>query len=393
MPEGMGRTIEGGIKEHQDLERFIASSADIAPKDQIDLMARCWFSLTPGRTEAIQHEYVDARSGQTETVRITGSTEHGIATIHDQDLLIYAISQWIEAKRKGLEPSRRIHFTPYQFLAWMNREPGGGQYQRLKDALHRLKMTSIQTTIRSEQGKRSRNRIRQFSWISEWEITEEKGEIRGIEVVLAEWLFESIQDFHVLTLDKRYFDIPGSVERWLYLYARKATGGPSGVWKETFKSLYQKSASQQEYKHYASTLRKLVKKNDLPGFRLDHVSSAQGKDMLLMERTEKRAAIEAKEMPVEEAQLVLIERTPLEEAWENVLDLMRKREGSEQVRAWLERLRLVSLEGETLTYRAPTKFIAQWVETNFKHKLEAAWQSVGQPVSTIHIETSTKKAA
>lgn len=88
----MDRTIEGGIKEHQDLERFIASSADIAPKDQIDLMARCWFSLTPGRTEAIQHEYVDARSGQTETVRITGSTEHGIATIHDQDLLIYAIS-------------------------------------------------------------------------------------------------------------------------------------------------------------------------------------------------------------------------------------------------------------------------------------------------------------
>jgi hypothetical protein len=33
------------------------------------------------------------------------------------------------------------------------------------------------------------------------------------------------------------FDISGSVERWLYLYARKATGGPTGVWKETFKSL------------------------------------------------------------------------------------------------------------------------------------------------------------
>jgi len=158
--------IEGGIKEHQNLERFIASSADIAPKDQIDLMACCWFSLTPGRTEAIQHEYVDARSGQTETVRITGSGEHGIATTHDQDLLIYAISQRIEAKRKGLEPSRRIHFTPYQFLAWMNREPGGGQYQRLKDALHRLKMTSIQTTIRSESGKRTRNsrRVRAVPW-------------------------------------------------------------------------------------------------------------------------------------------------------------------------------------------------------------------------------------
>ena len=389
----MGRTIEGGIKEHQDLARFAASTADITPKDQIDLMARNWFSLTPGRTTPIEHEYVDSKTGQTETVRITGSSEHGIATIYDQDLLIFAISQWIDAKRLGLEPSRRIHFTPYQFFGWLNIAPHGTAYNRLKDALHRLKMTSIQTTIRSDSSKSKRNRIRQFSWISEWEITEEQGEVRGIEVVLAEWLFESIQGFHVLTLDKKYFEIPGGVERWLYLYARQATGGPNGVWKETFKSLYQKSASQQEYKHYASTLRKLVQKNDLPGLRLEKVSSAQGKDMLLMERTEKRAAIEAKEMPVEEAQLVLIERTPLEEAWENVLDLMRKREGSEQVRAWLERLRLVSLEGETLTYRAPTKFIAQWVETNFKHKLEAAWQSVGQPVSTIHIETSTKKAA
>jgi plasmid replication initiation protein len=311
MPKGMGRMIEGGIKEHQNLERFIASSADIAPKDQIDLMARCWFSLTPGRTEAIQHEYVDARSGQTETVRITGSGEHGIATIHDQDLLIYAISQWIEAKRKGLEPSRRIHFTPYQFLAWMNREPGGGQYQRLKDALHRLKMTSIQTTIRSEQGKRSRKRIRQFSWISEWEITEEKGEIRGIEVVLAEWLFESIQDFHVLTLDKRYFDISGSVERWLYLYARKATGGPTGVWKETFKSL-----------------------------------------------------------------------------------LPRKQIGSDQVKAWLERLQLGELVDGTLTYRANSQI--RWL-IGWKPISNISWNQHGSrwviQVTSVRIETKGRKSA
>jgi plasmid replication initiation protein len=326
-------------------------------------------------------------------VKITGHPEHGIATIYDQDLLIYAMSQWVDAKRLGLEPSRRIHFTPYQFLTWINREPGGGQYQRLKDALHRLKMTSIQTTIRSEIGKRTRNRIRQFSWISEWEITEEQGEVRGVEVVLAEWLFESIKDFHVLTLDKRYFEIPGSVERWLYLYARKATGGPAGVWKETFKSLYQKSASQQAYKHYASALRKLVKKNDLPGLRLEQVSSAQGRDMLLMERTEKRSAVESKEAPIQDVQLTFLERTPLEESWENVLEVMRRQIGAEQVKAWLEKLHLVSLEGETLHLRAPTKFIAEWVENNFRQKLEAAWQSMGQPVTSIRFELKGRKLA
>ena len=285
----MGRKIEGGIKEHRDLARFTASTLDVAAKDQIDLMSRNWFSLTPGRSEPIQHEYFDSRTGLTETVRITGSTEHGgIATIFDQDLLIFAISQWIDAKRLGLKSSRRIHFTPYQFFSWLNIAPHGTACARLKDVLNRLKTTNIQTTVRAEGAKRTRNRIKQFSWITEWEITEEQGEVRGIEVVLAEWLFDSIRDFHVLTLDKRYFEIPGSVERWLYLYARKATGGANGVWKETFKSLYQKSASQQAYKHYASALRKLVKKNDLPGLRLEKVTSNQGKDMLLMERTEKR---------------------------------------------------------------------------------------------------------
>ena len=225
-------------RQHQDLERFTASSADIAAKDQIDLMARCWFSLTPGRVEPIQHEYPDARSGHIETIHISGTPEYGIATVYDQDLLIYVISHWVDAKQAGLEVSRRIHFTPYQFLSWMGREPGGGQYQRLKEALNRLRTTTIQTTVRSANNRK--NRIRQFSWISEWEITEENGEIRGIEVVLAEWLFESIPDFHVLTLDKQYFDILGSLERWLYRYARKATGGEHGVWRETFKSLYQK---------------------------------------------------------------------------------------------------------------------------------------------------------
>jgi plasmid replication initiation protein len=381
----MGKTVEGGIEKHQDLKRFSARAADVAVKEQIDLMSRCWFSLTPNRTEPIEHEFVDARSKQTEKVRITGTPEHGIATIHDQDLLIFAISQWVEAKRMGLEPSRRIAFTPYQFFTWMNKAPNGKLYARLKDALHRLKMTNIETTIRSES--RRRDRVRQFSWISEWELTEENGVIRGVEVVLAEWLFESIKDFHVLTLDKRYFDIPGSVERWLYLYARKATGGVTGQWKESFKSLYRKSASQQAYKHYASALRKLAEKNELPGLRLERQKSVKGRDMLLMERTERGEAAVRK---VEE-QMVLIERTPLEDAWECVLDDLRRQLSAPTVNSWLIPLNLVEFADGTLTYRAPTKFIGQWVESHYGAPLRAAWLRVGYEVSALKIEAGELK--
>lgn len=265
----------------------------------------------------------------------------------------------------------------------------GTAYRRVKDALQRLRMTSIETTIRPQSGKRTRNRIRQFSWISEWEITEEAGEVRGVEVVLAEWLFESIQDLHVLTLDKRYFDIPGGVERWLYLYARKATGGPEGMWKETFKSLYKKSASQQDYKHYASSLRKLAQKNELPGLRLERASSSKGEDMLIMARTEFRPPIEANTGPQE--QLELIELSPLEEAWESALEILRKRLGAATANSWVGLLNLVGLECGTLTFRAPTKFIADRVNSQYSHSLISAWESLGYEVAEIVIETAARK--
>jgi plasmid replication initiation protein len=386
----MGRKIEGGIKEHQDLARFTASSASVAAKDQIDLMARNWFSLTPGRTEPIEHEYVAAKTGRTETIRITGSAEHGgIATIYDQDLLIFVMSQWIDAKSLGIEATRRIHFMPYQFFSWLNIEPHGSAYQRLKEALRRLKTTNIQTTIRSEVGSRRRNRIKQFSWISEWEITEELGEVRGVEVVLAEWLFESIQDFHVLTLDKLYFEIPGGVERWLYLHARRAAGGPGGTWKESYKSLYQKSAALQEFKHFASSLRKLVKKNELPGFNLRHESSARGNAMLVMERTDKREVQSNKLSPP----LELIERTPLEEAWENVLEILRRQIGEATANSWLKPLHIISFENATLTCRAPTKFVGDWVESRYLSQLREAWKSVGYEVTAVRVETAKAKPA
>ncbi len=378
--------VEGGIEKHQNLKRFTASPSDVTPKDQIDLMSRCWFSLTPNRKDPIEYEFVDARTKRTEIVRIS-SGEHGIATIHDQDLLIFAISQWIDGKRLGLEPTRRISFTPYQFFTWMGKAPQGSAYARLREALHRLRTTNIETTIRSETSRR--DRIKSFSWISEWEITEEDGKIRGIEVVLAEWLFDSIQDFHVLTLDKRYFAIAGPVERWLYLYARKATGGAAGQWKETFRSLYQKSASQQEYKHYANALRKLVNKNDLPGLRLEKLTSVNGKDMLLMERTEKRAAVES----AAEEQLVLIEQTPLEEAWENALDLLRKHLGDATANSWLKPLHVVGFENGTLTFRAPTAFIGDWVKTHYTSRLITVWKAVGYEVESLKVEIRNKKSA
>jgi chromosomal replication initiation ATPase DnaA len=56
-------------------------------------------------------------------------------------------------------------------------------------------------------------------------------------------------------------------------------------------------------------------------------------------------------------------------------------------------LQLGELVDGILTYRAPTKFIAEWVENNFRLKLETAWQTMGQPVTSVRIETKSRKLA
>ena len=377
----------GGITEHQDLATFMAVASDVAVKDQMDLMSRSWFSLTAKRTDPIEYSFDDRRSKRKETVRITGTQEHGIATIFDQDLLIFVISQLMEAKRKGMQASRRVRFTPYQFFAWMNRTPTGSAYQRLADALDRLRTTSIETTIRSESTRR--DRIKKFSWISEFGTVEDEGTMSGVEVVLAEWLYESVQNLNVLTLDKRYFEISGPVERWLYLYARKAAGGVSGQWVESFKSLYAKSASQQDFKHFANTLRKLVTKNNLPGLRLECRAGSNGGAALFMERTEKREPAET----ANEEQMLLIELSPLEEAWENAAAILGKQLGADVAASWLKPLQPVSFENGTLTYRAPTKFHSDWVQSRYSSRLREAWKSVGYDVEKIVLMTAREKSA
>lgn len=112
-----------------------------------------------------------------------------------------------------------------------------------------------------------------------------------------------------------------------------------------------------------------------------------------MERTEKRQMTEKTGAHPKEEQIDLIEKSPLEEAWENVLEIMNKHLGEPTVNSWLKILHLVGHEGTTLTYRAPSQFIADTVEAQYRHKLFRAWESVGYDLNDIRFEVkATKKA-
>lgn len=136
-------------QQREQLDLFRALPGDMAPRDAQDLMAFPFFSLakTP-RTKPIHFQAGGV------TVRVEGTVEHGLATIWDADILIWAASQIVEARDAGIRTSRLMRATPYEILRYIGRGTSLRDYQRLKAALDRLQSTSVATSIRETTGRR-----------------------------------------------------------------------------------------------------------------------------------------------------------------------------------------------------------------------------------------------
>ncbi len=200
------------------------------------------------------------------TIRVEATQEHGMATIWDADILIWAACQIVEARDQGLSTSRLMAATPYEILAFVGRGRSIENYDRLKAALDRLQATTVATSIRQPNARR-RHR---FSWINEWkERTDGKGNPRGIELILPDWFYEGIiVDAFVLTIDRAYFDLTGGLERWLYRLVRKHGGRQQSGWSFELRHLHLKSGSLSPFKRFAFELRAIVRRQPLPGYRL-----------------------------------------------------------------------------------------------------------------------------
>ena len=250
----------------------MVATGDAPPRDQRDLMERPFFSLakTP-RTKPILYKAADIE------VQVFGMPEHGMATIWDADVLIWAASQIVAAENDGLATSRFVRFTPYHLLRAIGRSTGNHQYRLLKAALARLQSTVIATTIRNGPHWRRR----QFSWINEWEeMTTRAGRVEGMEFVLPEWFYNSVIDRSlVLTIDPAYFRLTGGIERWLYRVARKHAGHQRHGWLFEVTHLHRKSGSLARPSDFALDLRRIAARQQLPGYLLQ-IEREDGRELL-----------------------------------------------------------------------------------------------------------------
>ncbi|MCC8947809.1 replication initiator protein A [Bradyrhizobium sp. Arg62] len=259
--------------EREQLDLFRALPRDLAPRDAQDLLAYPFFSLA--KTKRIAP--IDFRAGAI-AIRVEAVPEHGMATIWDADVLIWAASRIVEARDAGLKTSRLMAATPCEILTFVGRGTSTQEHDRLRAGLDRLQSTTVQTSIR-QPTERRRHR---FSWISEWrETADAHGRPLGLELILPDWFYTGvIDDALALAIDRNYFNLTGGLERWLYRLVRKHGGRQDGGWSFGLAHLHAKSGILSPLKHFAYDVRQIVERQTLPGYQLVCTRDRNGTERL-----------------------------------------------------------------------------------------------------------------
>jgi len=257
-------------------------------------MAYPFFSLS--KTPRIRP--IDFRAGDV-AIRVEAVPAHGMATIWDADILVWAASQIVEARDHGLRTSRLMAATPYEILQFIGRGASVRDYERLKAALDRLQSTTVATTIRQPPANPQRRvrvpddsppeaggrRMHRFSWVNEWkERVDRIGRPQGIELIVPDWFYGAVMDDAlVLTIDRAYFGLTGGLERWLYRLVRKHGGRQPQGWRFDFRHLHLKSGALSPFKRFAFELRDIIRRQHLPGYALFIEVEISGRLLLAFE--------------------------------------------------------------------------------------------------------------
>jgi plasmid replication initiation protein len=283
----------------EQIDLFLPYMADLSLRDQREMMERPFFSLAKSkRLKPIDYTSPDGKT----YVHVSPNPDYGMATIWDADILIYCASVLNDMKSRGVNDiPRTLKIMPYDLLRSINRPLSGRSYELLGQALDRLQSTTIKTNIRAEQNRREAT----FSWLDNWsQLIDEKNErSKGMSLSLSSWFYEGVlMSGGVLMIDRRYFDITGGRERWLYKVARKHAGGAGeGGFSLSLPTLFEKSGAEGLYRRFKFEIIQLVKRNDLPGFSLSLIPSAHSQEPLLhitkitLEKKPERAVPAAKE--------------------------------------------------------------------------------------------------
>lgn len=190
-------------------------------------MAYPFFSLSKSR----RLTPIEVRMGEV-VIRVEATAAHGVATIWDADVLIWAASEILS-------------FT---------RDPSVRDYQCLKAVFDRLQSTTVATTLRqpAESG------MHRFCWVNEWkERAAGLGRPLGAELIIPDWLCAAVfNDALIMTIGRAA--LTGGLERWLYRIVRVQAAHQLRGWCFEVAQRYAKSVSLSPPKRLVFELRDIV---------------------------------------------------------------------------------------------------------------------------------------
>lgn len=249
---------------HPNRDFFLCDLFDYALKDDGVSMEAPIFTLATRPDTSVWHW--ESKDGN-RAITVTPSVK-GRATQFDKDLLIYVVSQMTEALNRGRldANSRTVRFRVYDYLVSTNKPTGGKEYQRLEEALERLRGTSIKTNI-----KTGGQRVKEgFGIVDSWTIIEKSPEddrMIAVEVTLSRWLFNAVQAHEVLTINPDYFRLRKPIERRLYELARKHCGDQTRF-VIGLELLQEKCGSQSTLREFRRALREIIQVDTLPDYAM-----------------------------------------------------------------------------------------------------------------------------
>ena len=234
---------------HPTRDLFVCDIVDAVPKGDMTSMEHPVFSL------ATKPDMRPRRYERGENFIAINPSRYGLATVHDRDVLIYCISQCMAALNEGRHVQRKMRFKAYDMLVATNRQTSGRGYELLRDALRRLQGTQIETNLR--QGGKEYFKV--FGLIDSAEIVKETrdGRMVDVEITLSDWVFDAIENNHILTLNRQYFFLRKPLERRLYEIARKHCGAQS-AWKIRLNILRSKCGSGSTLKEFRRLIGKII---------------------------------------------------------------------------------------------------------------------------------------
>lgn len=244
---------------HENRDFFVCNIFDALPyfKDDMASMEHPVFSLsTKPDMRVLHYEY----NGNTITIK---PSYDGLPTIHDKDVLLYCASYLRAAIARGHTPSRTLRFTAFDLLVSTNRLTNGRSYERFKDALNRLRGTTINTNIKTgglqiEEG---------FGLIDAWRAVKEDkdGRVIAAEIDLSKWFYNAILSNELLTISREYFQLRKPIERRIYELARKHCGDDQ-AFKISLAKLHKKTGSSSTLREFRRLFGRLLQTDHLPDY-------------------------------------------------------------------------------------------------------------------------------